>query len=53
LRVALTTASKATLFVASTIAGGYAVLLLSWGFYIHIWFGFLTATAMIVSALSL
>ena len=51
-RIALTTAGKATLFVASAIAGGYAVLLLSWGFYIHIWFGFLTATAMIVSALS-
>lgn len=51
-RVALTTAGKATLFVASAIAGGYAVLLLSWGFYIHIWFGFLTATAMIVSALA-
>ena len=51
-RVALTTAGKATLFVASAIAGGYAVLLFSWGFYIHIWFGFLTATAMLVSALS-
>ena len=51
-RIALTTAGKATLFVASAIAGGYAVLLFSWGFNIHIWFGFLTASAMLVSALS-
>ena len=51
-RTALTTAGKATLFVASAIAGGYGALLLSWGFYIHIWFGILTATAMVVSCLS-
>lgn len=51
-RAALTTAGKATLFVASAVAGGYGVLLLSWGFYIHIWFGILTATAMLISSLS-
>lgn len=51
-RAALMTAGKATLFVASAVAGGYGVLLLSWGFYIHIWFGILTATAMLISSLS-
>lgn len=51
-RTALMTAGKATLFVASAVAGGYGVLLLSWGFYIHIWFGILTATAMLISSLS-
>jgi predicted RND superfamily exporter protein len=49
-RTALTTAGKAILFVASAVAGGYGVLLFSWGFYIHIWFAILIATAMLVSS---
>jgi hypothetical protein len=51
-RTALTTAGKAILFVATAVAGGYGVLLLSYGFYIHIWFGILTATAMAFSSLA-
>jgi predicted RND superfamily exporter protein/outer membrane lipoprotein-sorting protein len=50
-RAALTTAGKAILFVASAVAGGYGVLLFSWGFYVHIWFAILIATAMLVSSL--
>jgi outer membrane lipoprotein-sorting protein len=38
------------MFVATAVAGGYAVLIASWGFYIHIWLGALIAMAMIVSA---
>ncbi|MBI3625094.1 MAG: outer membrane lipoprotein-sorting protein [Candidatus Rokubacteria bacterium] len=48
---ALTTAGKAILFVASAVAGGYGVLILSYGFYVHMWFAILIATAMLVSAL--
>jgi uncharacterized protein len=51
-RTALTTAGKATLFVASAIAGGYGVLFFSWGFYVHIWIGALISVAMLVSAFS-
>lgn len=51
-RAALTTAGKAILFVASAVAGGYGVLLFSWGFYIHVWFAILIATAMLVSSLA-
>lgn len=47
---ALTTAGKAILFVATAVAVGYGVLLLSFGFYIHIWFGLLTAAAMFFSS---
>lgn len=50
-RATLTSAGKASLFVASAVAGGYGVLLLSWGFYIHMWFAILIATAMLVSCL--
>jgi hypothetical protein len=46
----LTTAGKAILFVATAVAVGYGVLLFSFGFYIHIWFGMLTATAMFFSS---
>jgi len=46
------TAGKAVLFVASAVAGGYGVLVFSFGFYLHIWMGILIATAMVVSALS-
>ncbi len=48
---ALTTAGKAILFVASAVAGGYGVLLFSYGYYIHMWFAILIATAMLVSSL--
>ena len=41
-----------SIWFASAIAGGYAVLLSSWGFKVHIWFGLLTVTAMMISAIS-
>jgi predicted RND superfamily exporter protein/outer membrane lipoprotein-sorting protein len=50
--VTLQTAGKAILFVASAVAGGYGVLVLSYGFYVHIWFAILIATAMLSSALA-
>jgi len=50
-RIALTTAGKASLFVASAVAGGYGLLALSWGFNIHIWFSILIMSAMLVSCL--
>jgi predicted RND superfamily exporter protein len=50
-RTALTTAGKATLFVASAVAGGYGLLVLSWGFNIHVWFAILIMSAMLVSCL--
>jgi uncharacterized protein len=46
----LTTAGKAVMFVASAVAGGYGVLLFSYGYYVHMWFAILIATAMLVSA---
>src|SRR5262249_40309275 len=49
IRTTLRTAGKATLFVASAVAGGYAVLLFSFGFYEHIWMAILIGVAMIVS----
>jgi uncharacterized protein len=49
-RMAFASAGKAVIFVATAVAGGYAVLITSWGFFIHIWLGLLTATAMVVSA---
>ncbi len=49
---ALHTAGKAILFVASAVAGGYGVLIFSYGFYVHMWFAILIATAMLVSALA-
>jgi outer membrane lipoprotein-sorting protein len=50
-RGALVTAGKAILFVASAVAGGYGVLVFSYGFYIHMWLALLIATAMLVSSL--
>jgi predicted RND superfamily exporter protein len=52
LRETLQTAGKAIVYVASAIAGGYSVLLFSFGFYVHIWFGILIVMSMIVSAAS-
>jgi predicted RND superfamily exporter protein len=45
-------AGKAVLFVASAVAGGYAVLTASLGFNIHLWLGLLTSISMVVAALS-
>lgn len=45
----LTTAGKACLFVASAVAGGYAVQALSRGYYPHTWNALLIGTAMLVS----
>jgi predicted RND superfamily exporter protein len=50
-RTTLATAGTAVLFVASAVAGGYGVLLCSYGYYIHLWFGILIAAAMLVSSL--
>jgi predicted RND superfamily exporter protein/outer membrane lipoprotein-sorting protein len=48
-RNVLNTAGKASMFVASAVAGGYGMLLFSFGFYMHIWLAILIATAMLVS----
>ncbi|MFN0038396.1 MAG: outer membrane lipoprotein-sorting protein [Burkholderiales bacterium] len=45
----LGTAGKACLFVASAVAGGYAVQALSRGYYPHTWNAILIGTAMVVS----
>ncbi len=45
----LDTAGSACLFVALAIAGGYSVLLLSFGFLIHAWMAILIVVAMTVS----
>lgn len=52
IRNVLSTAGKASLFVASAVAGGYGVLLFSYGFYVHTWMAILIANAMIVSVLA-
>ncbi len=52
MRETMQTAGKAIVYVASAIAGGYSVLLFSFGFYVHIWFGILIVMSMIVSAAS-
>jgi predicted RND superfamily exporter protein len=51
-RTTLATAGKATLFVASAVAGGYGVLAFSYGFYLHLWMAILISAAMIVSSLA-
>ena len=48
-RRVLNTAGKACLFVASAVAGGYAVQALSRGYYPHTWNAILIGTAMLVS----
>lgn len=52
LRETMRTAGKAVVYVATAIAGGYSVLMLSFGFYVHIWFGILIVLSMVVSATS-
>jgi outer membrane lipoprotein-sorting protein len=48
-RVVLRTAGKACLFVASAVAGGYAVQAFSRGYHPHTWNALLIGTAMLVS----
>ena len=48
-RNVMRTAGKACLFVASAVAGGYAVQATSRGYYPHTWNALLIGTAMIVS----
>ena len=52
LRRTMRSAGKAVVYVATAVAGGYAVLLLSFDFYVHIWFGVLIVLSMIVSAIT-
>jgi uncharacterized protein len=51
-RAALGSAGKASLFVASAVAGGYSVLFLSIGFRIHNWLALLICSAMLVSVMA-
>jgi uncharacterized membrane protein YdfJ with MMPL/SSD domain len=46
------TAGKAILFVATAVAAGYAALMASLGFNIHLWLGLLTSVSMLAAALS-
>lgn len=48
--IALETAGKAILFVASAVVAGYLVLLFSSGFYLHIWSSILICAAMVTTA---
>jgi uncharacterized protein len=52
IRSTLRTAGKAVVYVATAVASGYAVLMLSFNFYVHIWFGILIVMSMIVSAVT-
>lgn len=47
---AFMSAGKATIFVSTAVAGGFGLLVTSWGFNVHLWMGLLIALAMIVSA---
>jgi outer membrane lipoprotein-sorting protein len=51
-RTTLATAGKACLFVATAVAGGYAVLMLSIGYNVHLWLALFIILAMLVSALA-
>lgn len=46
------TAGKAVLFVASAVAGGFAGLIASIGYNVHLWLGVLVSLAMVGSALA-
>jgi predicted RND superfamily exporter protein len=50
IRRAFMSAGKATIFVSTAVAGGFGVLVTSWGFTVHVWMGLLIALAMVVSA---
>jgi uncharacterized protein len=47
---AFMSAGKATIFVSTAVAGGFGLLVTSWGFNVHVWMGLLIALAMLVSA---
>jgi predicted RND superfamily exporter protein len=49
---AFKSAGKAAIFVSTAVAGGFGVLMFSWGFMIHVWMGFLIAMAMLVSSVT-
>lgn len=49
---AFASSGKAVMFVATAVAGGYAVLMLSPGFNVHFWLGLLVGLAMVVAAAS-
>jgi hypothetical protein len=49
---AFRSAGKATMFVSTAVAGGFGLLMLSWGFWVHFYLGFLVALAMLVSAVT-
>jgi predicted RND superfamily exporter protein/outer membrane lipoprotein-sorting protein len=49
-RLALASAGKAALFVATAVAGGYGVLALSVGYNVHLWLSMFIVLAMVVSA---
>jgi uncharacterized protein len=49
---AFRSAGKAAIFVSTAVAGGFGVLVLSWGFMIHMWMGFLIGIAMLVSSVT-
>lgn len=51
-RATLATAGKACLFVATAVAGGYGVLMLSIGYNVHLWLALFIMLAMVVSALA-
>jgi predicted RND superfamily exporter protein len=51
-RRVLTSAGEPILFVATAVAAGYGVLLLSEGFYIHMWLAILIISSMLMSALA-
>jgi predicted RND superfamily exporter protein len=50
IRRAFMSAGKATIFVSTAVAGGFGLLVTSWGFNVHLWMGLLIALAMLVSA---
>lgn len=52
IRQTYATAGKAVLYVATAVAGGYGVLIFSYGFKIHLWLGVMISTAMLVSAIT-
>jgi uncharacterized protein len=52
IRRAFMSAGKATIFVSTAVAGGFGLLVTSWGFNVHLWMGLLIALAMVVSAFS-
>jgi hydrophobe/amphiphile efflux-3 (HAE3) family protein len=52
IRKTLSTAGKAILFVASAVAGGYGVLVFSFGFKVHLWMAIIIGIAMLVSSLA-